>query len=65
MSNTIEGSKSVEIAGIDDKSQLIAMLAATASGTLLPAQVIYGGKTQGWWNSGRRGTIAPLTFSDL
>ena len=41
----VKGSKCIEIACIDDKTQITAMLAATAGGKFLPAQVIYGGKT--------------------
>ena len=33
------------IAGIDDKRQITATLTVTATGDMLPAQVIYGGKT--------------------
>ena len=40
-----EGSKRVEIAGVEDKRQLTAVLAGTMSGKFLPPQVIYGGKT--------------------
>ena len=40
-----KGSKRVEIAGIDDKRQITAALTVSASGRLLPAQIIYKGKT--------------------
>lgn len=40
-----EGSKRVEIAGIEDKRQITAVLAGTMSGKFLPPQVIYAGKT--------------------
>ena len=40
-----EGSKRVEIAGLDDKRQLTAVFAGTLSGEFLPPQVIYKGKT--------------------
>jgi len=35
----------VAIAGADDKRQITATLTVTASGEMLPAQLIYGGKT--------------------
>ena len=41
----VKGSKRIETACTDDKRQVTAPLAATASGKFLPAQVIYGGKT--------------------
>ena len=41
-----EGSKRVEIAGIDDKRQITAVFAGTKSGKFLPPQIIYTGKTQ-------------------
>lgn len=40
-----EGSKRVEIAGIEDKRQITSVLAGTMSGKFLPSQVIYAGKT--------------------
>ena len=40
-----QGSKQVPITGIDDKRQLTMVLANTPTGTLLPPQVIYQGKT--------------------
>ena len=40
-----EGSKRVEIAGLDDKKQLMAVFAGTLSGEVLPPQIIYKGKT--------------------
>ena len=40
-----KGSKRVEIAGLDDKRQLIVLLSCTMKGKLLPTQVIYAGKT--------------------
>ena len=40
-----EGSKWVEIAGKDDKRQLIAVLAGSMSIKFLPPQLIYQGKT--------------------
>ena len=41
----VKGAKRVHIAGTDDKRQLTATLTVTASGEMLPAQMIYGGKT--------------------
>ena len=41
----VKGTKRVEIAGTDDKRQTTATLTVTASGGMLPAQIIYGGKT--------------------
>ena len=41
----LEGSKRVEIAGIDDKCQITAVFAGTMSGEFLPPQIIYKGKT--------------------
>ena len=40
-----EGSKRVEIAGINDKRQITAIFANTMSGDFLPPQIIYSGKT--------------------
>ena len=40
-----EGSKWVEIAGINDKRQITAVFANTMSGDFLSSQVIYSGKT--------------------
>ena len=40
----VKGTKRVEIAGTDDKRQITATLTVTASGGMLPAQIIYGGK---------------------
>ncbi len=40
-----EGSKRVEIAGIEDKRQITAVFAGTMSGKFLPPQIIYAGKT--------------------
>ena len=40
-----KGSKQVSITGIDDKCQ-ITLLGITKSGTLLPPQLIYAGKTE-------------------
>lgn len=40
-----KGSKRVEIAGLDDKRQVTALLSCTMKGKLLPIQVIYAGKT--------------------
>ncbi|KAJ8320404.1 hypothetical protein KUTeg_001991 [Tegillarca granosa] len=41
----IEGSKRVEITGIDDKRQITGTFAGTLVGDFLPMQLIYGGKT--------------------
>ena len=40
-----EGSKRVEICGIDDKRQIKAVFGCTISGEFLPVQLIYQGKT--------------------
>ena len=40
-----EGSKRVEIAGINDKRQITAVFGSTMSGDFLPPQLIYKGKT--------------------
>ena len=40
-----EGSKRVEVAGIDDKRQITATFAALLSGNFLPVQLVYEGKT--------------------
>ena len=42
-----EGSKQVPVVGKEDKREITALLAVTASGTLLPPQLIYQGKTDG------------------
>ena len=42
-----EGSKQVAVVGKDDERQITALFAATASGRLLPPQLIYQGKTTG------------------
>ena len=42
-----EGSKQVLVVGKEDKREIMVLLAITASGTLLPPQVIYQGKTVG------------------
>ena len=39
------GVKRVEIAGVDDKHQIMAVFAATAVREFLPIQLIYQGKT--------------------
>ena len=39
-------SKQVSIAGVDDKRQITLLLGITKSGTLLPPQQIYAGKTE-------------------
>ena len=40
-----EGSKRVEVVGIDDKRQITATFAASLSGNFLPVQLVYEGKT--------------------
>ena len=40
-----EGSKRVEISGIDDKRQITAVFAVTLDGSFLPIQLIYYGKS--------------------
>ena len=40
-----EGSKCVEVAGIDDKCQITATFAASLSENFLPVQLVYGGNT--------------------
>ena len=40
-----KGTKRVEIAGIDDKCQITAVIRGTLSGKLLPFQVIFTGTT--------------------
>ena len=40
-----KGLRQIEITGIDDKRDMTALLAATASGELLPPQLLYQGKT--------------------
>ncbi len=42
----MEGSKRVEIVGIDDKRQITAVFGCTLKGDFLPPQIIYSGKTQ-------------------
>ena len=41
-----EGSKRVDIIGVDDKRQITAVLAGTMDGHFLPPQIIYKGKTK-------------------
>ncbi len=40
-----EGSKQILVVGKEDKQEITALLAATASDVLLPTQLIYLGKT--------------------
>ena len=40
-----EGSKRVEVTGLDDKRQITATFAAALDGTMLPMQLLYQGKT--------------------
>ena len=41
----VQGSKQVEIKGLDDKREMTVLLSITMSGKLLPPQLIYAGKT--------------------
>ena len=41
-----EGSKRIELVGIEDKRQITAVFSGTMSGVCLPMQLIYQGKTQ-------------------
>ena len=41
-----EGSKRVEIAGIDDKRQITAVFGSSITGDFLPVQIVYKGKTK-------------------
>ena len=41
----VRGAKRAHITGKDDNRQLTAILTVTASGEMLPAQMIYGGQT--------------------
>ena len=40
-----QGVKQVDVTGLDDKREMTALLACTLSGSLLPPQLIYAGKT--------------------
>ena len=40
-----QGAKQVDVTGLDDKRDMTALLACTLSGSLLPPQLIYAGKT--------------------
>ena len=42
----LKGSKKVPIKGVDDKRQITATFTITASGSFLPIQLIYSGKTK-------------------
>ena len=42
----LKGSKAVPTKGVDDKRQITATFAVTASGSFLPIQLIYSGKTK-------------------
>ena len=42
----LKGSKTVQIKGVEDKRQITATFAVTASGSLLPIQLIYSGETK-------------------
>ena len=41
----VKGAKRVEVAGVDDKRQIMVLLSCTLNGKLLPVQVVYKGKT--------------------
>ena len=41
-----EGSKRVEIVGVDDKRQITAVFGCTMAGDFMPVQLIYKGKTK-------------------
>ena len=41
-----QGSSRIEVAGVGDKRQITITVAGTLSGTLLPFQVLYEGKTE-------------------
>ena len=43
-----QGCTQVPVVGKEDKREITVVLAVTASGTLLPPQLIYQGKTNGW-----------------
>ena len=43
-----EGSKQVEVCGLDDKHEITALLIAMFSGQLLSTQFLYAGKTPGF-----------------
>ena len=42
----VQGSKQIDMVGLDDKREVTALLAVSLSGELLPPQVIYAGTTQ-------------------
>ena len=41
-----QGSRRIEVAGLDDKCQITATFAASLDGTFLPMQLLYQGKTK-------------------
>ena len=41
----VQGSKQIDMIGLDDKREVTALLAVSMTGELLPSQIIYGGKT--------------------
>ena len=60
-----EGSKRVEIVGIEDKRQITAVfLQPCMSGTLLPVQLIYQGKTPKCLPSVQLPSYWDITFTD-
>ena len=42
----IQGTKQIDVVGLDDKREVTVLLAVSLSGNLLPPQVIYAGKTR-------------------
>ena len=42
----IQGSKQIDVVGLDDKREVTTLLAISHSGNLLPPQEIYAGKTE-------------------
>ena len=58
-----EGSKRVDIVGMDDKRQITAVFGCTMEGEFLPPQVIYGGKTPRCLPSAKFPDSWDITFS--
>ena len=54
-----EGSKRVEIAGLDDKRQITAVFGCTMAGDFLPSQLIYQGTTKKCFPS----SVFPLNWN--
>jgi hypothetical protein len=62
-----EGSKRVDIVGMDDKRQITAVFGCTMEGEFLPPQIIYGGKFPGFWDityffTGQMKKLRKVTF---